>query len=320
MSTRLFATYVSLVRDFPGNCEGLFGCPLGDENSVWLSVDERSFPCLLFPARKGDLRGDIELRSLSVRFSRNCEVYGTTLECATGNYTIVQFNEDDPDVIRILLRLLEETFPGFNRLYTNKEIASRITKIADVFRKVDESPGDIIGLWGELYVLSRSKNLSDAVNHWCSHSKAKYDFITSGFALEVKTTVLPRRKHRFGLDQLRPVDGFRVYVASLITVEVNSGKTISDFIDDIYNKLVDKDMRAFFLAQCIEKAGQGIYRSDLRLSVLSEHTSFSIFDAIDIPAPQVHHSLPVENVRFDVDLSGVTPIPKSQIEAILSFS
>lgn len=315
----LFEAYAKLVNDFPDDCEQLFGQALTEDNSFWLSVDGDACPSLLFSARREDVRSDIELRSVSVCFSRDCVVEAADGEAAAGIYTVVRLNENDPDIVRMLLRLLEETFRTRETPYTNKEIAARIVELADLFRQIGDSTGDLVGLWGELYVLSRASSLQTAVQCWCLNKNAKYDYVTEGFALEAKTTVRSRRKHRFSLDQLRPNGEFSVYVASLAVVELNSGHTAADLMDEMYGKIGDDDLRARFLAQCLVKGGRDIYRNTLKLGVFPDGTSLMVLDASTIPVPEIAQASLIENVRFDVDLTDLSPVSRRELDTVLAF-
>jgi hypothetical protein len=314
-----FETYAKLVNDFPADCDQLFGQPLITDHSLWLSVDSDAFPSLLFDARREDARNDIELRSVSVHFSRDCVIDAADEKGTSGIYTVVRLNENDPDVIRMLLRLLEEAFQERKAAYTNKDIAARILELADLFKQIENSTGDTVGLWGELYILARSSNLENAVRCWCLHKKAKYDYIADDFALEAKTTVFSRRKHRFSLEQLRPNGDFCVYVASLLLVELNSGCTVVELMDELYSRISDNDLKESFLSQCLIKGGHDIYRNTLKLSVFPDGSSLVIFDSAHIPVPEIAPESPIDNVKFDVDLSNLTPLPNHEIETVLRF-
>ncbi len=315
----LFETYAELVNSFPEGCDQLFGQPITDDNSLWLSVDGDSYPSLLFKARRDDARNDIELRSVSAHFSRSCEIDSASGARSAGIYTVVRLNENDPDITRMLLRLLEEAFRERRTPYSNKDIASRILELADLFKLIGESIGDILGLWGELYILSQSSNLELAAQSWCQSKNAKYDFVTDHFALEAKTTMLSRRKHRFSLDQLRPNGDFQVYVASLLVVEISSGRTAAELMEEVYRQLSDSDLRANFFNQCIVKGGRDLYRNELKLGVFPDQSSLKIHYAAVLPVPDVAVAAPIENVRFDVDLTDLEPVSQNETMSILSF-
>ncbi|MDF0596314.1 PD-(D/E)XK motif protein [Psychromarinibacter halotolerans] len=314
----LFETYVKLVSDFPEGCDQLFGQPLNSDSSLWLSVDGEAYPSLLFTARLDDHRSDIELRSISAHFSRDCTIDAADGASASGIYTIVSLRENDPDIVRMLLLVLEETFNSARAPFSNRDIASSIQELANLFKKIGGADRDIVGLWGELYILSCADNVESAVRCWCSHKMAKYDFVTSGAVLEVKTTTSSRRKHRFSLDQLRPNDDFQVYIASLNLVELNSGSTTAELMEEIYSQIIETELRASFLRQCLMKGGQDIYRNSMRLSAFPDGTSLAVFDATDLPVPEISPKTPIDNVRFDLDLTEFVSISHATLTSILS--
>lgn len=282
-------------------------------------MDGDAYPSLLFSAQRDDTRNDIELLSVSAHFSRDCEIEGVGGVRATGIFSVVRLNENDPDTTRMLLRLLEEVFRQRDARYTNKDIAARIQQLSELFKLIVESIGDVVGLWGELYIMSQSNNLELAVQRWCQSKNAKYDFVTDYFALEAKTTMLSRRKHRFSLEQLRPNGDFQVYVASLLVVEISSGRTAAELMEALYGQLSDPDLRANFINQCIVKGGSHLYRNEIKLGVFPDKSSLKIFDASALPVPDVAGDAPIKNVRFDVDLSNLEPISQNETVTVQSF-
>ncbi|WP_111734306.1 PD-(D/E)XK motif protein [Roseovarius amoyensis] len=315
----LFETYVKLLGDFPEGCDQLFGEPLSADGSLWLSVDGDAYPSLLFRSRRDDVRSDIELRSVSARFSRDCVIEAPDGHGTSGVYSVIRLNENDPDIVRMLLRLLEETFPKDRAPYVNKDIAAQILELANLFKQIASSDTDILGLWGELYILSQAPNIAHAVRCWCGHKMAKYDFVTRDFVLEAKTTLRSRRRHRFSLDQLRPSSDFSVYVASLALIELNSGRTAAELMDHVYANIDDDELRISFLKQSVLKGGQDIYRSTIKLNVFPDGTSLTIFNTASLPVPQVGDADPIENVRFDLDLTDLPSLPSGEAATILSF-
>lgn len=315
----LFETFARLVKDFPDGCVDIFGQELAANGSCWLCVDGDAYPSLLFVARRDDARSDIELRSVSVHFSRDCIIETSDGTETSGVFTVVRLNENDPDVVRLLLRLLEELFPERGQPYSSKDVAGRILDLARLFKQIGDATGDILGLWGELQVLSTSSDLDNAIRCWCSHRKAKYDFVSQNYALEVKTTVKNKRKHRFSLEQLRPNEDFRVYVVSLSVVEINSGSTVAELMEEVCGNISDDDLRSQFITQCLVKGGQDTFRTSRRFGLLPDGTSIFAFDASVIPVPQIALDDPIENVRFDVDLTELDALSNSATHEILAF-
>jgi hypothetical protein len=313
----LFEAYLRLVQAFPDHCEHLFGKQVKANRSLWLSINDRLHPSLLFAAHPSDDRSDIVLRFIDVEFSRSCEIVTEDANPSSGTYTIVRLNEDDPEIVRVFLRLLEESFCEEDREFRNREIGDRMLAIADIFSRLENARVDAVGLWGELYVIASSASVLGAARSWCLHKSARHDFVGSDFVLEVKTTLRGSRLHRFSLEQLRPGDTPDVYVASLQLVEAHAGKTVSQLLDTIYEQIDDPVLRSAFFNQCLIKGGRDIYRSELRLQPVPG--ALVIFDAREIPVPRIEPSDPISSVRFDVDLSQTPRIDEARCRTILSF-
>ncbi|MBN9504740.1 MAG: PD-(D/E)XK motif protein [Altererythrobacter sp.] len=315
----LFEAYARLVKVFPDGCEHLFGSAVGADNRLWLSIDERLHPSLLFPADPSDERGDIALRFIDVEFSRACEIATEDADPISGTYTIVRLNEDDPEITRVFLRLLEESFCHDDRPLRNREIGDRMLGIADLFSRIENARGDVVGLWGELYIISKAASRLGAAESWCLHKSARHDFVAANFALEVKTTVKGNRQHRFSLEQLRPASTVDTYIASLQLVETHSGKTVSQLLESIYQEIENPSLRSAFFNQCLIKGGRDVYRNDLRLQPLSGDDALALYYARDIPVPYVEPTEPISNIRFDVDLSGTPQVEKDIRKKVLTF-
>ncbi|MCF8880516.1 PD-(D/E)XK motif protein [Hyphobacterium sp. SN044] len=311
--------YPKLCQTIPQDGAALFGLPVGRDYPYWLAVDAQAFPALLLPARANDFRPDITLRAVDALFSRICVIDTDSSEPHEGCYSLVRLKESDPAIVRLFLRILEESFCAKRPPTTNAEIAARVQQVATLFSRVEDNTRDLVGLWGELTLISHAQNTDAAVRCWSSRKTAKYDFVAEHFVLDVKTTTKPVPQHRFSLDQLRPSGAFDAYIASLCVIEVPSGQTVADLLETVSARISDRDLRSAFLTQCLTKGGRDLYRSNLVLQAYPDNASLNLFRAAEIPVPHVHASDPIENIRFDVDLSEIVPLPDQYRTSILTF-
>ena len=311
--------YHTLCQTVPEEGAALFGLPVFGVNSYWLTIDAQAFPALLLPARADDLRPDITLRAVDTLFSRNCIIDTDTPSPHEGYYSLIRLKESDPAIVRLFLRILEESFCTENPPISNAEIAARVQQIAALFSRIEHDTRDLVGLWGELAVIIQAQNTDAAVRCWSTRKTAKYDFVSEHFVLDVKTTTKPLPQHRFSLDQLRPSGAFDAYIASLCVIEVQSGQTVAELMETVAARILDHQLRNAFFIQCLTKGGRDIYQSDLALQTYPDNTSLDIFRAEDIPVPQVRSSDPIENIRFDVDLSGIPQISHPEAIRIINF-
>lgn len=315
----LFDLYKDLCESVPSSGQAILGLTVRPDDRIWLSIDSSGHPALLLAADSDDVRADIILRAVNVEFSRSCTIQRPDNRIHEGCYSIVRLKESDTDIIRLFLRIVEERFCTGRAPETNAALAESIQEIASLFSHLGLDTRDIVGLWGELFAISRSVNLDSAVRAWSSKKLAKYDFVADSFVLDVKATLSNVPKHRFSLEQLRPAGDYKVFILSLCLVEVQAGSTVGEFMDSIVERVVDSALRAAFLRSCLVKGGRDIYRSDLRLQSYPEAESFKVFEADSIPVPSIDTRDPISNLRFNVDLSFLEPLQAEKLSMIINF-
>ena len=316
----LFEAYQELARRFPDACQHLFGSKIDGAHGLWLSLDAQGQPYLLFEMAEDDGQPDLKLKAVEVRFACLCDIQLQDGSALSGTYTLVSLTNDDPDIIRVFLRLLEEAFmiPGADR--SAAAVRDQILTISDLFTPLNDDLKDVVGLWGELHIVRTAQDLAAAARAWSTSAHSRYDFMTEHFALEVKTTLRSARQHRFSLEQLRPNADLRVYVASILLTELPGGESVSALIDQIYAALEDPESRARFFRQCLRKGGVDVYGSELRLSTLPGDASIAVFDADTLPVPSLEGGGPISKVRFDLDLGGLEGVTPAARCRILSFN
>ena len=315
----LYDQYITLCKTVPQDKTVLLGLPLENEPSLWISIDHNGHPSLLLPAQENDPRPDIVLRSIDVSFSRLCEIQTTDGSDHSGCFSIVKLKESDRDIVRLFSKILEERFCRAAKPKNNSEIAGNIQELAALFSRVDGSTKDLIGLWGELNLILCAENLLAAVRSWSTRKTAKYDFVAGSYVLDVKTTLSVTPKHRFSLEQLRPNGDYDAYILSTCLVEVPSGQTVGSLMDIIGTRIEDSEIRSAFLNQCITKGGADIYRSAMKLQTYPDQGTLNLYRASDIPVPTIGPTEPISNVRFDVDLTSISPLDSNTSSIILRF-
>jgi len=315
----LFEAYQELARRFPDACQHLFGSKIDSAQGLWLSLDAQGQPYLLFEMAEDDGQPDLKLKAVEVRFACPCDIQLQDGSALSGTYTLVSLANDDPEIIRVFLRLLEEAFLAPGADHTAAAVRDQILSIADLFTRLSDDLKDVVGLWGELHIIRTAQDVNAAARAWSSSARARYDFMTERFALEVKTTLKSARQHRFSLEQLRPNADIRVYVASILLTELPGGEAAPELIDEIYTALDDPKSRARFFRQCLRKGGADIYGSELRLSTLPDGASIALFDAGSLPVPAIESGDPIFDVRFDLDLSGIDKLSIPSAHGLLSF-
>jgi hypothetical protein len=316
----LLEAYQELSSRFPEACPHLFGGRVEGTEALWLSLNSQGHPCLLFEMAVDDGQPDLKLKSIDVRFACSCDIQLQDGCVLSGTFTLVSLRDDDPDIVRVFLRLLEETFLAPGARHSAAAVREQMLAIADLFTPLEDDVKDVLGLWGELHIIRSADNVAAAVQAWSSSSRARYDFMTERYALEVKTTIKANRVHRFSLEQLRAPAGIDVYVVSILLIELPGGETAHELVDEVYQALDDPSERARFFRQCLRKGGMDLYGAELRLAALPGGSSVAVFDAKNLPVPSVHEDDPISSVRFDLDLTTLERVPTNACHAILGFA
>jgi hypothetical protein len=316
----LLEAYHELSNRFPEACPHLFGSRVEGTEALWLSLNAQGHPYLLFEMAVDEGQPDLKLKSVEVRFACPCDIQLQDGSVLSGTFTLVSLRDDDPDIVRVFLRLLEETFVAPGARHSPAAVREQMLAIADLFTPLEDDVKDVLGLWGELHIIRSASDVAAAVRAWSSSSRARYDFVTERYALEVKTTTKASRVHRFSLEQLRATASINVYVVSILLNELPGGETAHELVDRVYQALDDPKERARFFRQCLRKGGMDLYGSELRLAALPGGSSVAVFEARNLPVPSVDGDDPISSVRFNLDLTTLDGIPTNAGQALLGFS
>ena len=129
----------------------------------------------------------IETEFLTLKTSIDIESIGNDPTFKKGNYNLIIFKSEEVDVEL-------ENFFKLCQLYSKNndyKFKDFFTSLYNIFqsKKVEKSL-NLLGLWGELYVMIYLKNNLnlDSSNSWHVSSNDKYDFVFNQYPLEVKTT------------------------------------------------------------------------------------------------------------------------------------
>lgn len=97
-----------------------------------------------------------------------------------------------------------------------------------------------LGLWGELWVISRANDIDRLVKAWRGPEREAMDFFLEGIALEVKAS---RRAHVHHVSQSqldRPAGVHEGYLLSLwVAVEPSRGVSLGELVDEVLTRVSD---------------------------------------------------------------------------------
>lgn len=268
---------------------------------------------LLLPFKKTSNR-DTYLKHLEVRYGLNCEVTEgdkSSHETLTA-IKLIKPSDKELDVFGDLISLL------LNRVSTNPEIheiVELIELIIEIFNPGQIiSDSEIIGLWGELFLIHTSNKPTSLINCWRTNSSDRFDFSDQNSRVEVKTT-RGLRQHTFSYEQVSPHNGLNVIIASLVLVEDQNGYSVSDLLQQI-EKQVNSQQAKRKLTSNTLKIIQGDLRSkhNMKFDLAIAGMNLRYFTSNAIPQPLLP-PLGVSDVKFTSDLQLISNVELQFIQS-----
>ena len=258
--------------------------------------------------------------SIRLKFNINCKIHE---ENEKQNYTILSCISNDEQIIKIFLDICQTTISQLGKEPTPKEISEKTQMLIDLFKEMPNKLSSIVGLWGELFLIASSKNITKCLEAWHQHAEDKYDFYDNNEALEVKCTTQTDRKHKFKHDQL--VSNLKDhYVASImISDDPNKGLSVVDLYEDIKKRckldnLNNKLKKIFF-----KIVGKTPYEelNEYRYSFDYSKKNLMYYKLKDI-STLINEDDSVTDISYKVDLSrkkNVDELSKDKFTSYLHF-
>ncbi|MEQ8345111.1 MAG: PD-(D/E)XK motif protein [Sneathiellaceae bacterium] len=282
-------------------------------DAYFVGKDVAGQACLLVETKDGLGRKPppIRLESLDAQFELECQISDAGSPARVGLFTVVRCRSPVPETIRYFLSvcriIMRHLGPGPSRY----DLAAAVRRLASIFQNIQKPPvRSLNGLFGELFVISRSRSPVRAVAAWRVDETSRFDFATGDIRIDVKSCAGRIRKHIFSYDQCNPPTNTHAVVASLMVERVPGGISIDDLMASIEVCLSGDPELVLKLHNILASTLGAELTASLHVT-FDKHladSSLQFFDLRTIPA--VRDSIPsrVSDVRFAVDLSGLTPL------------
>jgi len=293
--------------------------PVPAHASYFVGKDSESLACLLVSTddRTGRPHPPIRLESLDAQFELRCHLTKANEPAREGTFTVIRCRESDHETTRYFLSVCEMIVRMLGDRPTRAQISVAVNRLAAIFQKIRQPPArPLNGLFGELYLLSRSGNAARALTAWRADENARFDFSYGDVRIDVKTAGGRSRVHTFSYEQCNPPSGTIAVVASLYAERTAGGSSLHSLIGQIESRVSNRADLVLKLHETVAATlgaslNDGLSRCfDLRLA----ESSLQFFSLKAVPA--IRSALPagVSDVHFRSDLSSVPPI---SIEALI---
>jgi hypothetical protein len=287
--------------------------PLGGYESYFVGKDREGHACLLAstsyqPDRQ---QSPIRLENLDAQFDVRCHLRKKNEVERVGTFTVIRCRSLDVETVRYFLSVSEIIVAGVGDKPRQRELASAIHRLAAIFQKLQKPPSrPVNGLFGELYLIWRSREPSKSVAAWRIDQTARFDFSVGNIRIDVKTAAGRLRVHEFSYDQCNPPPGTLSVAASILVERAPGGVSLRSLIRDIESRIAGFPDLVLKLHEVIA-ATLGISLSEalcLTFDTKLASSSLRLYNLRDVPA--IRGALPasVSDVHFRSDVSGVLPL------------
>jgi len=280
----------------------------------YLAKDGNHFPSLLISVSDSTTKrstAPITLEHLSVIFDVPCRVTTSNGISEDGIFTVIRCTGHERLLHSYFLRTLRLIFDLLPTIPTKAKVAHAVSTLVELFRSIFTPPRKSLqGLWAELLIIDSVQRPNLLVTTWHATPNDRFDFNAGHERLEVKSTTQSIRQHHFALDQLTPIEGTQVIIASLFTERVNHGITVMELADSVREKLSTFPTLIEHLDRIVTTTLGDSWRTayeetfDKQLAL----SSLQFYDASRIPSIPLPLPQGVSDVHFRVDLSACVPI------------
>ena len=166
--------------------------------SYFIGKDGKAQACLLVAIADTNRRKPppIRLESLDAQFELVCQITKESGQVAEGRFTVVRCRSQDPDIIKYFLSICKILIRHLGDTPSRTDLAAAVQRIASIFQSLRKpSVRSLNGLFGELFLISRSHSPSHAVAAWRINDNARFDFSVGDIRLDVKTSTGRLRQH-----------------------------------------------------------------------------------------------------------------------------
>jgi hypothetical protein len=312
---------VDLARQFgalerptdPGSDLRFSAVPVDGYPNHRIAMDWRGLPSLLIGVSDQEVTGPpLVLEHLRMQQGVECRVTEPSGRTEAHRFTIIRCTDDDPTTCEYFLRVGGAVLATLGGEPSSGQVGATIGRLVELFRALATPPQkSVIGFWSELFVISRSSDLPTLVQAWHARPEERFDFALGGDRLEVKAALGRTRHHHFALEQLLPLPGVNVLIASVLVERSGAGPSVSELLDRIRDGVRQDAVQLLHIDSVMALTLGATWRSamDERFDAQLASSTLMFFDPRVIPKPADAVPPTVTDVRFVSDLGGCPSVP-----------
>ena len=295
---------------------GVFRCTQFENRNVYVGCNSNRELVALFPPLVAPSRTSVN----SVSFDAQKDVKWETNLSDSAKMSILTLSGDMSEDIDVFTNVVATVILGTSPEDSGQSYGSIIEAWFDMLSRSQESTNaEILGLWGELFVIYSSSDLGQAVDSWQWKDTENIDFQYRGTGMEVKTSSHLRR-HRTSLPQyLKAIEISAIY-ASIYSFNDPHGLSVLDLMDLIFSNLGtdDQNHRHKIVSAINRRVGLGHKVRSTKFNLTSSEESLRFFTLSEIPKPTFPPEIVSAEWTFELRSGGVSLDELSQSTSLLS--
>ena len=284
---------------------------------VLLGVDTTGHPVLFVLAEVGEVEPPLRTDKVSLHIGRSYSLASTGESPNVNLMHALRCETSDPADVETFL-LLAETFltrqedGGADRRALTSFFRSLVRLFA--VSPARDLQAERLGLWGELFMMSRVRGFRFWVPFWHEEVGRRFDFSHGHDRVEVKITTRPERTHHFSHRQIFALEGEEIIVASLVAAEDDSGLSLRQLIEDCRGALIETP-EYLKLEKAVRRAGmESSTERGPVIGAAEAEESLAWFRSRDVPHFRVSEPPGVSETRYRVNLSTAPQLTKEELE------
>ena len=287
--------------------------PIPSHPGYFIGKDRESLACLLISTndRADRPRPPLRLESLDAQFDVRCHLKETDVPEREGMFSVIRCRESDTDTTRYFLSVCDTLVRVLGDRPTRSMIAKSVNRLADIFQRVRcPQIRSLSGLFGELYLILRSRSAVTTLEAWRTSESDRFDFSWGDVRMDVKAASGRTRVHTFSYEQCNPPSGTVGAVVSLYVEQAAGGSSVDSILGQIEARVFDSVDLVLKLYETVATTlGASLSESlSRRFDVRLAESSLRIFNLEDVPAIRGPLPAGVSDVHFRSDLSALLPV------------
>ena len=293
--------------------------PIAERPRHRIAVDRHGLPALLIDVVDAEGTGPpLVLEHIRMQQGVDCRVTEPDGSTESRRLTILRCTDNDPITREYFLRVGGTVLEAIGAAPTSEAVNRTIERLIELFRALAAPPRkSVIGFWAELFVISRSRHPATLVRAWHQSPDERFDFGLGEDRLEVKAAIGRVRRHHFSLEQLLPIPGVNVLIASLLIERSAAGPSLHELVESIRSHVAGDAAQILHVDTVVALTMGTAWRAamDERFDANFAEAKLEYFRPNDIPQPPSPMPSEVTEVRFVSALTGCPSVPSDELRS-----